>query len=208
MIPIPADIWMPIVVALVTTVLISPIVGLYIKPRIEARQQRLIRDRQQIDEVIFKFQKISLSMAALIDDNRGTKSPSTRERHNKIMLNQAYDSTYDLMDILSRLSPRYVKKHMDHIGKTLLFLGSLLAGIDSTRSSREMSVSINDVKTMAGELEKFDAYFMANISFKDSQEKWFRRIFWKIFIRKSTKQNIDSVLQNYNLQIAKKDAAA
>ena len=97
---------------------------------------------------------------------------------------------------------------MDHIGKTLLFLGSLLAGIDSTRSSREMSVSINDVKTMAGELEKFDAYFMANISFKDSQEKWFRRIFWKIFIRKSTKQNIDSVLQNYNLQIAKKDAAA
>ena len=195
---IPGDIWMPLVVALVTTVIIAPLVGLYIKPWVEARKQRLIRDRQQIDEVIFKFQKISLCIGALTPDNHiRTK---TEERHNKLMLEQAYESAYQLMDILSRLSHRYVRLHREHIGKTMLFLGNLLVFIDGARSSKTMSASVNSVKEMGGHLEDFDVYFLANVGLKDSQEKWLRRLYWNKVERKDAEQTVDRVLKKYNLR--------
>lgn len=195
---IPDEVWMPIVVALVTTLIISPLVGLYIKPRIEARQQRLIRDRQQIDEVIFKFQKLSLSIATLIP-----KVPKNNELlagHNAIMLQQAQVSAYELNDALSRLSPLYVQKHRQHIGDTMLFIGYLLGQITAARTQNLTPKLIDDLKIAANNLESFDVYFRANVSLADSQEKWYRRLYWYLFNRNNTKLVANQVLKNYKLK--------
>lgn len=196
-IEIPDEVWMPIVVALVTTLIISPLVGLYIKPRIEARQQRLIRDRQQIDEVIFKFQKLSLSISTLVP-----KVPKNNELlagHNAVMLQQAQVSAYELNDALSRLSPLYVQKHRQHIGSTMLFTGYLLGHITAARAQVLTSKLINDLKDTASNLESFDVYFRANVSLVDSQEKWYRRLYWYLFSQKATQAQANKVLEKYKL---------
>jgi len=194
---IPDEVWMPIVVALVTTLIISPLVGLYIKPRIEARQQRLIRDRQQIDEVIFKFQKLSLSIATLVP-----KVPKNNELlagHNAIMLQQAQVSAYELNDALSRLSPLYVQKHSEHIGKTMQFIGYLLGQITAARAQNLTPKIINNLKDITSNLEVFDVYFRANVRLVDSQEKWYRRLYWYFFSQKSSRAEASNVLKKYEL---------
>ncbi len=195
---IPDEVWMPIVVALVTTLIISPLVGLYIKPRIEARQQRLIRDRQQIDEVIFKFQKLSLSINTLVP-----KVPKDNEllvNHNAIMLQQAQVSAYELTDTLSRLSPLYVQKHRQHIGNTMLFIGYLLGQITAARSQDLTSKLVDSLKDTTSNLESFDIYFRANVGLADSQEKWYRRLYWYFFSQKSTQTQADQVLAKLRLK--------
>lgn len=194
---IPDEVWMPIVVALVTTLIISPLVGLYIKPRIEARQQRLIRDRQQIDEVIFKFQKLSLSISTLVP-----KVPKNNELiagHNAVMLQQAQLSAYELNDALSRLSPLYVQKHRQHIGSTMSFIGYLLGQITAARTQVLTPKLINDLKDTVSNLKSFDIYFRANVSLADSQEKWYRRLYWYLFSQKSTQTQANKVLEKYKL---------
>lgn len=195
---IPDDIWMPVVVALVTTLIISPLVGLYIKPRIEARQQRLIRDRQQIDEVIFKFQKLSLSVSSLVSKvDNGSNLPVA---HNAIMLQQAQQSAYELMDALSRLSPLYVQKHKDHIGLTMLFMGYLLGRIMTAGGQELTSDVINELKTEADDLDVYDVYFRANVGLVDSQERWYRRLYWYIFERQAAHIRAEDTLKIRDLR--------
>lgn len=194
---IPSDIWMPLIVAFLTTAVIAPLVGLYIKPWVEARKQRLIRDREQIDEVIFKFQKVSLCIGALTPDDQVKTSIQTR--HNAIMIEQAQESVYQLIDILSRLSHRYVRKHSEHIGKTVLFLGYLLTLLDDASSSTKGVHRANRIIETGSHLSDFDVYFLANVGLKDSQEKWFRRLYWNKIEKKNAEKLIMLTLKKYNL---------
>ena len=58
------------------------VVEYFAKPRLEARKSRLIRDRQQIDEVIFAFQKAAMLAAALLPDEYITHYPNTSAVHD------------------------------------------------------------------------------------------------------------------------------
>lgn len=193
------NIVVPIVVAILTTL----IVEYFAKPWLEARKERLVRNRKQIDEVIFQFQKVSGSIAALLPDEH--KNP-LKSRHNEVMLNNAKDGLYGIMEELSRLPYRYVKKHGEHIGKTMLFVGYLLSQVEgSTGLSFDTlnAKSIDYIKALALSLEHFDVYFLANVSSQDTQEKWYRRLFWNWSEKKSSESKADKVLKDHGLEYKK-----
>lgn len=187
----------PVVSAIITTLIIEYLA----KPRLEARKQRLIRDRQQIDEVIFQFQKISTSIAALLDDK--IRDTHIKEGHNKIMLKNASDGLYALMDAVSRLSHKYAQKHNTHIGHTMVFVGYLLSKVEAKRTAKTMTIPIDDLKHEARDLEFFDTYFVANVGLKDSQEKWIKRIYWKVVEQTKDSQKTEEILKKYKLAEAK-----
>lgn len=185
----------PIVVAVLTTL----IVEYFAKPWLEARKERLIRNRKQIDEVIFQFQKVSSSIAALLP---GECRHPLKSRHNDVMLNNAKDGLYGIMEALSRLPHRYVEKHGDHIGKTMLFVGYLLSQVESAIGLSFGTLnakSIDHIKALAPNLEYFDVYFLANLSSQDTQETWYRRLFWNFSKKKESELKVDNVLKKYGL---------
>lgn len=185
----------PIVVAVLTTL----IVEYFAKPWLEARKERLIRNRKQIDEVIFQFQKVSGSIAALLPDE--CRHP-LKSRHNDVMLNNAKDGLYGIMEALSRLPHRYVEKHREHIGKTMLFVGYLLSQVEGAIGLSFGTLnakSIDHIKALAPNLEYFDVYFLANVSSQDAQETWYRRLFWNFSKKKESELKVDNVLKKYGL---------
>lgn len=190
------NIVVPIVVAILTTL----IVEYFAKPWLEARKERLIRNRKQIDEVIFQFQKVSSSIVALLPNKH---KRSLKSHHNDLMLNNAKDGLYGIMEALSRLPHRYVERHGEHIGKTMLFVGYLLSQIEGAidLGSGVLNVkSIDNIKDLALNLEHFDVYFLANVSSQDTQEKWYRRLFWNLSEKKESESKADRVLKNYGLE--------
>ncbi len=115
------------------------------------------------------------------------------------MLQQAQVSAYELTDVLSRLSPLYVQKHRQHIGSTMLFIGYLLGQISAARAQNLTSKLVNDLKDTASNLESFDIYFRANVSLTDSQEKWHRRLYWRLLHNKKTRIQASHILKKYEL---------
>ncbi|MFC2447467.1 MAG: hypothetical protein ACFNVL_00730 [Candidatus Nanoperiomorbus sp.] len=193
------NIVIPIIVAILTTL----IVEYFAKPWLEARKERLIRNRKQIDEVIFQFQKVSGSIAALLPDEH--KHP-LESRHNDVMLNNAKNGLYGIMEALSRLPHRYIEKHEEHIGKTMLFVGYLLSQVEGAKGSDIRTLSVKNVdyiKDLALNLEYFDVYFLANISSQDTQEKWYRRLFWNCSEKKKSESNVDKILKDHGLEYKK-----
>ncbi|MNR42346.1 hypothetical protein D3C85_1608520 [compost metagenome] len=116
------------------------------------------------------------------------------------MLQQAQVSAYELNDALSRLSPLYVQKHRQHIGSTMLFIGYLLGQITAARAQNLTPKLVDDLKSTTSNLESFDIYFRANVSLTDSQEKWYRRLFWYLFNRKNTQIQANEILKKYTLK--------
>ena len=88
-----SKIGVPVLVALITTL----VVEYFAKPRLEARKSRLIRDRQQIDEVIFAFQKAAMLAPALLPDEYITHHPNTSavKRRQIERLAPAVDALFD-----------------------------------------------------------------------------------------------------------------
>jgi len=193
------NIVVPIVVAILTTL----IVEYFAKPWLEARKERLIRNRKQIDEVVFQFQKVSGSIATLLPDEN---NHPLKSRHNNVMLNNAKDGLYGIMEALSRLPHRYVEKHEEHIGKTMLFVGYLLSQVEGVKGSDLRTLSAKNVdyiKDLALNLEYFDVYFLANISSQDTQEKWYRRLFWNCSKKEGVESKVDRALKYCGLEYKK-----
>lgn len=193
------NIVVPIVVAILTTL----IVEYFAKPWLEARKERLIRNRKQIDEVVFQFQKVSGSIATLLPDEN---NHPLKSRHNNVMLNNAKDGLYGIMEALSRLPYRYVKKHGEHIGKTMLFVGYILSQVERAMGLDIMTLgakNIDHIKCLALNLEHFDIYFLANISSQDTQEKWYRRLFWNCSEKKKSESKVDKILKDHGLEYKK-----
>lgn len=190
------NIIVPVLVAIVTTL----IVEYFAKPWLEARKERLVRNRKQIDEVIFKFQKASSSLAAILPDNQ---THPVKNRHNNLMLENAKDGLYGILEALSRLPTRYVDKHSRHIGMTMQFIGYLIARIEMTNENQKYKptsgVPTDHLKEIAADLEHFDVYFLANISTQDSQENIIRRLFWNKFLKNKSGKNLDAVMRKYKL---------
>ncbi|MGO3886050.1 MAG: hypothetical protein ACTJHU_07120 [Mycetocola sp.] len=109
-------------VAVITAVLTTIVVEHFAKPKLEARKHRLIRDRQQVDEVIFAFQKAGLTLGSII--MTGDKpSNSIIATVRKERISQLAHDLDHLENTFSRLSVRFVSKHKEHIGLTLFFIG-------------------------------------------------------------------------------------
>lgn len=182
---------LPIIVALLTTIVVEA----FAKPRLEARKARLIRDRQQLDELIYAFQKVSLLGSSLLSQ------PQMTSRFKDIVSSQLDDfvaSIDALLSCLSRLSPKYVGKHKTHIGRTASFMGYLKGLAVSARQSE--GSELEGLRSAVGYLERFDVYFLVHLDFKDSQEKLIKRLFWKNFSAKDYEVDAEMALAKCGLR--------
>ncbi len=185
---------LPVVAAIITTLLIE----MFAKPKLEARKARIIRDRQQYDKIIFSFQKASMSIASL---DVKKKSPLIK-RYTQIMLEEARKALYDLLQNISLLPSKYVTNHNEHIGKTVRFIGYLLAKIELAEQGIERDVEyvkLIDIKKLAAHLELFDIYYLVYVYMYDSQESWWRRLWWQISKESKNNQKIDKLFDELNL---------
>lgn len=193
---IDTTIWSSLILPVAAAILTTLIVEYFAKPKLEARKTRLVNNRQQLDEVIYQFQKTSLAFGALLADER---RHAAKERHNSLMLEDAFNGLQDIRESISRLSHGYVEKHSDHISKTSIYIGYLLSQVDAAMHSKMQSTPIDDLKKDAEQLSHFDTYFLANINVGDGQERWFRRLYWRFSTKPKVFNKVNKVLQQYNL---------
>lgn len=188
------NIIVPILVAIATTL----IVEYFAKPKLEARKARLMRDRAQFDKIIFDFQRVSAAISALPSEQQANKN-RIYARFQQIMLSEAREGLYDLMRDMSKLSSKYVVNHDKHIAKTMRFIGYLLSQVELATEGKR-NVSIDKLKNTASNLELFDVYYVVYVYMYDSQEGWWRRIFWRIRKQKKNDQKIDALFGDLGLR--------
>jgi hypothetical protein len=166
----------PVVAAVLTT----GVVEYFAKPVLEARKARLLRDRQQFDEVVFAFQKLVLLMAAMLDDATARKSAELAA----VQKQQAADATQasqELIAAMSRLPSAWVERHHAHVSRTVHYVG-FVRGILVSGSSK-LAPSMDYARSLSAGLSCFDSYFVAFATLRDSQPAWYKRSFSRRFMR-------------------------
>jgi hypothetical protein len=162
----------PVLVALITTL----VVEYTAKPALEARKARIIRDRQQIDEVIFAFQRVSLLGSSFPQQSLIAIHPELSSMRT-VAISGVDQAILALQDAFSRLSVNYVDKHSAHIRRTAWFLGHLKA---TTKHALDDPVRGGDkLYREIADLELFDVYFRVHVGLRDSQEPLVKRLFWR-----------------------------
>lgn len=182
----------PVLVAVLTTL----VVEYFAKPRLEARKMRLTRDRQQIDEVIFAFQKVALIASSIIPDERVSESRDFAVIQRR-QLEQLPPAVERVIDAVSRLPSHYVGKHSSHLGMTIRFVSFLYGAAAS-----EMEKDVPDtgrIRQLGGEVSELDAYFAAHASFRDSQEPWIKRSSSRRFMAKEYREAAEALLERHGL---------
>ncbi len=114
-----------ILLAVVTSVITTLIVEYFAKPKLEARKNRIIRDRNQIDEVIFCFQELALKLGTV---NLPENAPINALKPF-ILTNAAdADKTIEkLQAAIARLHIKYVERLKKHIPASMQLLGFIKA---------------------------------------------------------------------------------
>lgn len=183
----------PVIAAVITTLLVE----YFAKPKLEARKARLLRDREQFDRIIFSFQRISASLAALPSAEQ-LRNDSVYQKYASIMLDESRAALYELMREMSHLTSIYVTNHHEHVSKTMKFIGYLLAKVELCIDDKKR-LGLTELKEIAGNLELFDIYYLVYVYMYDSQESHTRRILWRIFKKKSNNEKIDELFLKYKL---------
>lgn len=183
----------PVIAAILTTLLVE----YFAKPKLEARKARLLRDREQFDRIIFSFQRISASLAALPSAEQ-LHNNSVYQKYASIMLDESRAALYELMREMSHLTSIYVTNHHEHVSKTMKFIGYLLAKVELCIDDKKR-LSLMELKEIAGNLELFDIYYLVYVYMYDSQESHIRRILWRIFKQKSNNEKIDELFLKHKL---------
>jgi len=183
----------PVIVALLTTL----VVEYFAKPRLEARKARLIRDRQQIDEVIFAFQKTALLAAALLPDDTVDVRPEIKEIQMR-QLSRLEPTIEAISDAIARLPTQFVATHSWHVGAASYYASffSALVWIEMHSASPQ----VNRLREIGKDISEFDAYFAAHASFRDSQEPWAKRAFSRRFMKRDYRLQAQLVLEKHGLQ--------
>lgn len=168
-------------VAVVTALLTTVILEYLAKPRLEARKARLIRDRQQIDEVIFGFQRVGLALGSVVPADHLPDGDILRGIHQQqvVALGPLIEQ---LFVSIGRLPVSYVHKHGEHIAMTSKFLG--FAWSRPEIAAQGEYVPDSWIRQIANDMPKFDTYFVVHVDFHDSQEPLIKRLFWKWFTAK------------------------
>jgi len=183
----------PVIVALFTTMVVEYLA----KPRLEARKARLIRDRQQIDEVVFAFQRAALGCGSLPDVPIDAP-PQYREIQRQQL--RVLETAFGGIEVaMGRLSKGFVMRHDEHMRKTSRFVGfmrgTILAELERTPAK------LDAIKAMGEELSELDVYFVAHVTIRDSQEWFVRRFYVKHFKATEMAKQSTEVLKRYGLPL-------
>jgi hypothetical protein len=185
----------PVIVALATTL----VVEYFAKPRLEARKARIIRDRQQIDEVVFAFQRAALGGGALLPDAVAHRVPQGQAMQRD-QLERLETSVEAIEAAIARLPHGFVGRHDAHIAVTAKFIGFMRARIRAELG--QAVVSTHEMREMTDGFGELDVYFVAHVSMRDSQEPWIKRAFTKRFLRKEMETQAAALLERWNLTVS------
>lgn len=183
---------LPIVLAIATTFAVEYLA----KPALEARKARLLRGRQQFDEVVYGFQKLVLLMSSMLDDATARQSPELRTVQ-KQQAADASQASQELFAAVSQLPSGWVKKHRVHMRRTALYVsyvrGLLIAG------SGEATPAMDHARSLADGISNFDAYFVTFATLRDSQPLLIKRLFSKAFMRGDYERDALAALRHAGL---------
>ncbi|WP_132048708.1 hypothetical protein [Curtobacterium sp. PhB136] len=191
---------LPIVLAIVTTFAVEYLA----KPALEARKARLLRGRQQFDEVIYGFQKLVLLMSSMIDDATARQSPEL----GAVQRQQAADASQasqELFAAVSQLPSGWVAKHRVHMRRTALYV-SYVRGLLIAGSGTEVP-SMDHARSLGEGISNFDAYFLTFATLRDSQPPLIKRAFSKVFMRGDYERAALMALKHASLNDPVADAA-
>lgn len=167
---------LPIVLAIATTFAVEYLA----KPALEARKARLLRGRQQFDEVVYGFQKLVLLMSSMLDDATARRSPELRAVQ-KQQAADASQATQELFAAVSQLPSGWAERHRVHMRRTALYV-SYVRGLLIAGSSKE-DPAMDHARSLRGGISSFDAYFVAFATLRDPQPPLIKRLFSKVFMR-------------------------
>ncbi|MET0989859.1 MAG: hypothetical protein ABWY54_04350 [Glaciihabitans sp.] len=162
----------PILVALLTTLVIE----YFAKPALEARKERIIRDRRQIDELVFQFQAIGLLVGTVPAGKLEPEALELRDVRDRT-IRELIAAVDGASRALSRLASRYVQRHREHIRMTAYYLGFLKSV--AYRASADPDRETTRLIEVGSALEFLDTYFLVHVGLRDGQEPWIKRWFWK-----------------------------
>jgi hypothetical protein len=191
---------LPIVLAIATTFAVEYLA----KPALEARKARLLRGRQQFDEVVYGFQKLVLLMSSMLDDSTARRSPELRAVQ-KQQAADASQATQELFAAVSQLPSRWVEKHRRHVRRTALYVsyvrGLLIAGSGNDEPAMDHARSLGEG------ISDFDDYFVAFATLRDSQPALIKRLFSKAFMRNDYERDALAALRHAGLSDPSDDPA-
>lgn len=184
----------PVLVALATTL----VVEYAAKPRLEARKARIIRSRAEIDEFVYAAQRIGLLAGALPDSQQLESAPDL-EQYARQAIDELDTAIGEASRVLSRLSVRYAIAHGSHIAQTATFLGFLRGRCRQARVAPGHRV--DELKSVAGELDHFDVYFRVHLGLRDNQEPLVKRVFWKVASQDEYAAEAEATLTRHGLPV-------
>jgi hypothetical protein len=186
--PILRALALPIVVAILTTVAVEYLA----KPTLEARKARLIRDRQQFDEVIFGFQTLVLSMASMLRDSTAREN-SQLAAVQRQQAADAIDAAGNVTAAMGRLLSPCVEKHREHVSRTMTYVGFVRGAL--VAGSSEPYPAMDYARSFTPGLSSFDAYFVAFATLRDSQPALIKRAFSRAFMRSDYRHDASTALK-------------
>jgi len=178
-------------VALATTLVVEYLA----KPWMDARKARMLRDRAQLDEIVFAFQKAVMIGSALLPETK-LDHPAARAVQATMLL-RTDEAMIELQNALSRLPHHFVAKHSEHIGKSARYIGFVVGVVSSSREAGDLNLA--EVSDAIIDLSEFDAYFVANATLRDSQERWLRRWFSRHFMKDDYSRAASNALAKHGL---------
>jgi len=183
---------LPIVLAIATTFAVEYLA----KPALEARKARLLRGRQQFDEVVYGFQKLVLLMSSMLDDATARQSPELRTVQ-KQQAADASQASQELFAAVSQLPSGWVEKHRVHMKRTAVYV-SYVRGLLIAGSGKE-APAMDHARSLGDGISKFDAYFVAFATLRDSQPPLIKRVFSKAFMRGDYERDALAALRHAGL---------
>jgi len=183
---------LPILLAIATTFAVEYLA----KPGLEARKARLLRGRQQFDEVIYGFQKLVLLMSSMLENATARQSPELRAVQ-KQQAADASQASQELFAAVSQLPHRWVKEHEAHMHRTALYV-SYVRGLLIAGSGRD-EPAMDHARALGEGISNFDAYFLAFATLRDPQPGLVKRVFSKAFMRGAYESGAMDALRNAGL---------
>lgn len=170
-----------LLIAVLTALATTLAVEYLAKPKLEARKARIIRDRNQIDEVIFQLQEIGQLLGSLrIADLKYIEDLSD---FLKGQAEQAEKSLDRLQQAIARLPLKYVVRHSRHIRVSAFHQGLIRAHLKKLKEYiDEESYGEAFNATIALE-ELADHLHSIDVTFELSRRSWLHKLVNKSDVR-------------------------
>lgn len=153
------NIWIPVVTAIVTTLIIE----YFAKPKLEARKQRIIRDRNHIDEVIFSTQEIGMLCGSLNFEKSNINNDAINYLTEQIK--SLFEAIEKFQQLITHFPSKYVARNTKLLSCCMFFRGKINAELIKSKKYIEnqqisnLYESLDRVQSLSDDLHTYSYLF-------------------------------------------------